>query len=107
MAMCSRLPKPDKVETEASHVSSNRRPLGRIAAPASCRCHVDDHSARHSAKVNMQSIKGVNAAPAAADFDFNKELASEESGRAAGAAGCREHRAHAVDACQALARGAV
>jgi hypothetical protein len=34
-------------------------------------------------------------------------MASEESGRAAGAAGCREDRAHAIDACQALVRGAV
>jgi len=33
----------------------------------------------------------------ATDFDFNKEIASE-SGRAAGAAECREDRAHAVDA---------
>lgn len=35
---------------------------------------------------------------AATDFDFNQELASEASERAAGAAGCREDRAHAVDA---------
>ena len=58
-------------------------------------------------KVNMQSIKGVNSAPAAMDFDFNKAMVSEESGRAAGAAGCRENRAHAVDSCQALVWGAV
>ena len=35
---------------------------------------------------------------AATDFDFNTEMASEESGRAAGAAGGREDQAHAVDA---------
>jgi hypothetical protein len=35
---------------------------------------------------------------AATDFDFNKAMASEASGRAAGAAGGREDRAHAVDA---------
>jgi NADH:quinone reductase (non-electrogenic) len=34
---------------------------------------------------------------AATDFDFNKEMASEASGRAAGAAGGREDQAHAVD----------
>jgi hypothetical protein len=57
--------------------------------------------------VNMQSIKGVISAPAATDFDFHKAMASEESGRAAGAAGCRENRAHAVDARPTSAGGAV
>ena len=45
--------------------------------------------------------------PAATDFDFNKAMASEESGRAAGAAGCREDRAHAVDAPPTSAGGTV
>jgi NADH:ubiquinone reductase (H+-translocating) len=45
--------------------------------------------------------------PAVTDFDFNKEMASEESGDAAGGAGCSEDPAHAANARPTSAGGAV
>jgi NADPH-dependent 2,4-dienoyl-CoA reductase/sulfur reductase-like enzyme len=42
-----------------------------------------------------------------ASFEYDSLMASEKSGRVAGVGGCREDRAHALDARRALIGGAV